>query len=83
MQKIDDRWVISAGDLVDIVECGHRVRLTHALAAGLLIADASGTTPDTATPDTATPDTATPDTATPDTATPDTATPDTATPDTA
>ncbi|MCK9897533.1 TM0106 family RecB-like putative nuclease [Frankia sp. AgB32] len=43
MQKIDDRWVISAGDLVDVVECGHRVRLTHALAAGLLTADTPAT----------------------------------------
>ncbi|MCM3921913.1 TM0106 family RecB-like putative nuclease, partial [Frankia sp. AiPs1] len=35
MQRLDDRWVVSAGDLVDDLECGHRVGLTHALATGL------------------------------------------------
>ncbi|EIV90666.1 RecB family nuclease, putative, TM0106 family [Frankia sp. QA3] len=36
VQRFDDHWVVSAGDLVDDVECGHRVGLTHALATGLL-----------------------------------------------
>jgi uncharacterized protein len=36
VQRLDDRWVVSAGDLVDDLECGHRVGLAHALATGLL-----------------------------------------------
>ncbi|KJE23916.1 RecB family nuclease, putative, TM0106 family [Frankia torreyi] len=36
MQRFDDHWVVSAGDLVDDLECGHRVGLAHALATGLL-----------------------------------------------
>ncbi len=38
VQRFDDRWVVSAGDLVDDLECGHRVGLAHALATGLLSA---------------------------------------------
>ncbi|WP_261554467.1 TM0106 family RecB-like putative nuclease [Frankia tisae] len=40
MQRFDDHWVVSAGDLVDDVECGHRVGLTHALATGATAARA-------------------------------------------
>ncbi|MCM3883629.1 TM0106 family RecB-like putative nuclease [Frankia sp. R82] len=34
MYRLDGRWVISAGDLVDVVECGHRTALTQAVADG-------------------------------------------------
>ncbi len=41
MQRLDDtaggdaRWVVSAGDVVDTLECGHRLALSHARAAGV------------------------------------------------
>jgi predicted RecB family nuclease len=51
VQKIDGRWVLSAGDLVDVVECGHRVGLTHAVADGLASSDGGNPGPDGAGPD--------------------------------
>ncbi|WP_462187397.1 MULTISPECIES: TM0106 family RecB-like putative nuclease [unclassified Frankia] len=41
MHRFEDRWVVSASDLVDVVECGHRVGLAHALAAGLVTGETS------------------------------------------
>ncbi|WP_322767225.1 TM0106 family RecB-like putative nuclease [Frankia sp. Cr1] len=45
MQRFDDvagghaRWVVSAGDVVDTLECGHRLALSHARAAGVRLDD--------------------------------------------
>ncbi|WP_250279839.1 TM0106 family RecB-like putative nuclease [Frankia sp. Cppng1_Ct_nod] len=41
MQRFEDRWVVSAGDVVDSLECGHRLVLSHARAAGVRV-DAGG-----------------------------------------
>ncbi|WP_207386138.1 TM0106 family RecB-like putative nuclease [Protofrankia symbiont of Coriaria ruscifolia] len=41
MQRFDDRWVVSASDIVDALECGHRLALSHAHAAGVRLDDAT------------------------------------------
>ncbi|WP_242625426.1 TM0106 family RecB-like putative nuclease, partial [Protofrankia symbiont of Coriaria myrtifolia] len=48
MQRFDDRWVVSASDVVDALECGHRLALSHAHAAGVPLDDASTGEPITA-----------------------------------